>query len=156
MSHKFFVIAAAACSIETIEFKPGDVVAVQHKPQVLHPDGSRTPGTYDVVFEHKEAGRINPSHIDARLEHDLFVLGDESDALRLARGPSPRVKAVRAASGEGGAGGDGEDGLEAMTINELRDLADEHSIALGEARKKADIIAVIRAAPSGEGGAGGG
>ncbi|ONH35722.1 hypothetical protein [Protofrankia sp. BMG5.30] len=40
--------------------------------------------------------------------------------------------------------------LDRLTVDELREYADEHDIDLGEASKKADIIAVIRAA-AGEG-----
>lgn len=37
-----------------------------------------------------------------------------------------------------------DDGLEDMTVSELRALADERGIDLGDARRKADIIAALR------------
>ncbi len=40
------------------------------------------------------------------------------------------------------------DGLEAKTVAELRALAAEKNIDLGDATKKADIIAAIEASPS--------
>lgn len=42
--------------------------------------------------------------------------------------------------------GDGEADLEAMTLPQLRELAARRNISLGGATRKADIIAIIRAA----------
>ena len=38
-----------------------------------------------------------------------------------------------------------EGGLESMTVAELRDYADANSVDLGDATKKADIIAALKA-----------
>lgn len=47
--------------------------------------------------------------------------------------------------------GDGAADLAVMTVAQLRDLAAERNVDLGDVTKKADIIAAIEAAQTGEG-----
>lgn len=73
---------------------------------------------------------------------DTFTPHDEDQADRLTRAGCLR-EGVVAKSAKADDDGDGLDG---MKLDELKALAVAEEIDLGEASKKADIVAVIRAA----------
>lgn len=60
------------------------------------------------------------------------------------------IEAAKTASTSAGNGGGNIDDLDYKTVLELRALAAERDIDLGDATKKADIIAAIEAAKTGD------
>lgn len=131
--------------------------AVSHP---VHGDAEAGPdGVFDVP--HEFAADLLKLRAHWRTEHDHLAslareavqkLQDPKHAARVLADVQSRVEALEAENAELRAkvaelAGDDTDGVDGMTVNQLRAYAAEHDIDLGNVTKKADILALVKAAP---------
>lgn len=106
--------------------------------------------TWYVLVDGTKAHPADVSRDDAGiLKHSNGVpVAMRESGLPLTTGDANRENAMAAEAGKGGGAGAAGGGMTDMTIAQLKELAAERGVDLGDATKKADIVAVLSAAPA--------
>lgn len=108
---------------------------------VVHRDGERITPEIGRPFDFtsEEVAEISA------LEQELKARGNPQLLFRKIINEDPNVSAAAAVATENAAGGAEETDYSAMTVQQLKDLAAKREVDLGEATKKDDIIAKLKA-----------
>jgi len=108
---------------------------------VVHRDGKRITPEIGLPFD------FTPDEVAeiSALEQELKARGNPQLLFRKIINEDPNVSAAAAVATENAAGGAEETDYSAMTVQQLKDLAAKREVDLGEATKKDDIIAKLKA-----------